>query len=84
MYIQWHIVLSKRVKELSQKGQPDASFDCAQACFLIVLDAKHSFSLHKEELSWLASIYWNICIRPLLREFNTCFKMTLDICKVNN
>ena len=47
-------------------------------------DAKHSFSLHKEELSWLASIYWNICIRPLLREFNTCFEMTLDICKLNN
>ena len=28
--------LSKRVEELSQKRLLDASFDCAQACFLIV------------------------------------------------
>ena len=28
--------LSKRVEELSQKKLLDASFDCAQACFLIV------------------------------------------------
>ena len=48
-----------------------------------VFDAKYSFSLQKEEISQLPSVHWNIFIRPLSRELNICFRLVLNIRKLN-